>query len=353
MQEVSSLQSVALPAELPRPLYIGGCCTIVNVDRPSRPLRLDRFPLPSFCKMSNLRTLVRKFLRPSAIANSPNVNGPSILPVVGAPYPAAPVPRSHEVRARSYWHPAPSWQGARAGLSTVPRRASPSRESPIRPSPSPPGKAAAAQTRSQPKATPPHAFTVETAGFDLQASISLDKQSQPTVRIYTDGSAHPDRAGAAAVLLREGRDPRVLRLPLLANPRFTAREAEAVALLLGLHLLATERENLVPCSMSTDCQELIKTIQATFPSSGLHVKRLPVLGEFYKQANFLASMNRHGPYSLQLRWVKGHSGVRGNVIANREARIAAIWGLSSPSDLLPPILRQNSILWTYRASPVE
>ena len=257
--------------------------------------------------------------------------------------------------SRSYWDSTLSWQGARAGLSTVLRRTIASREPLVRahslhvlPTS---GKAAAAQTRPEPKATPSRSFTIETAGFDRQASISLDEQSQPTIRIYTDGSASPDRAGAAAVLLREGRDPRVLRLPLLANPSFKAYETEAIALLLGLHLLATERRNLVPCSMSTDCQELIRAIQAlTFSSSGQHVKRLSVLGKFYKQANHLASINKHDPYSLELRWVKGHSGVRGNVIADQEAGIAAMKGLSSPSCVLPPILRQNSIIWTDRAS---
>jgi ribonuclease HI len=197
------------------------------------------------------------------------------------------------------------------------------------------------QTYSEPKASPRPAFTVQNADFNRHASILLDEQYRNTIRVYADGSAHPDRAGSAAVLLRDGNDHRVLRLSLPADsePRFTACDTEAVALLLGVHLLATERENLVPCSMSTDCKELIQAIGArTLPSSGLHVQRL--LGEFYKQVDSLASINSHGSYSLQLCWVKGHFGVKGNVIAHKEARIAAMQRLSSPPDLLPPNLNR-------------
>jgi ribonuclease HI len=183
-------------------------------------------------------------------------------------------------------------------------------------------------------------FTIQNAGFDERASILLDEQSRNTIRVYADGSAHPERAGSAAVLLRDGSDDRVLRLSLPTERKFTACDTEVVALLLGMHLLATERENLGPCSMSTDCKELIQAIGAcTFPSSGLRVERL--LGEFYKQVDSLASINSRGSYSLQLCWVKGHVGVKGNVIANREAR-AAMQGQSSPPDELPPNL--NSII---------
>ncbi|KAH9982085.1 hypothetical protein BGW80DRAFT_2356 [Lactifluus volemus] len=162
-------------------------------------------------------------------------------------------------------------------------------------------------------------FTIQNAGFDERASILLDEQSRNTIRVYADGSAHPERAGSAAVLLRDGCDDRVLRLSLPTERKFTACDTEVVALLL----------------------ELIQAIGAcTFPSSGLRVQRL--LGEFYKQVDSLASISSHGSYSLQLCWVKGHVGVKGNVIANREARIAAMQGQSSPPDELPPNL--NSII---------
>ena len=55
--------------------------------------------------------------------------------------------------------------------------------------------------------------------------------------MYSDGSAHDGKVGAAAVLQREGKQDRTLKLHLGTTEQHTVYEAELVGMIMGLHLI--------------------------------------------------------------------------------------------------------------------
>ena len=78
---------------------------------------------------------------------------------------------------------------------------------------------------------------------DKAASVRLDSISTEVVKVYTDRLAHGDKVGASAVLTRQGKADRVLRICLGTIKQHTVPEAEMVGLLLEVHLIATEKCN--------------------------------------------------------------------------------------------------------------
>ena len=74
-----------------------------------------------------------------------------------------------------------------------------------------------------------------------EASTQAEELADETVRVYTDGSAHNGKVGAAAILCRPGKPDRVLRAHLGIDKHHTVYEAELAGILLGLHLIKTER----------------------------------------------------------------------------------------------------------------
>ena len=62
------------------------------------------------------------------------------------------------------------------------------------------------------------------------------------MRVYSDGLGIDRQVGAAAVLFRQDREPRVLRFHLGMAADHTVYEAELIGLLLALHLLHDERD---------------------------------------------------------------------------------------------------------------
>src|SRR6266702_4756810 len=73
------------------------------------------------------------------------------------------------------------------------------------------------------------------------ASIMADTEGNEKVKIYSDGSAQNGKVGAAAVLVRPGKKPRTLHYHLGTTEHHTVFEAELVGLILGLHLIKTEK----------------------------------------------------------------------------------------------------------------
>ena len=60
------------------------------------------------------------------------------------------------------------------------------------------------------------------------------------VRIFSDGSGLDGRVGAAAVMYRRGREPKVLHYNMGLLTEHTVFEAEAVGVILALHMLTME-----------------------------------------------------------------------------------------------------------------
>lgn len=168
-----------------------------------------------------------------------------------------------------------------------------------------------------------------------EASVRLDNASRETIKIYTDGSAHHGKVGAAAVLTRRGKPDRVLRLCLGTTEQHTVPEAEMVGILLGVHLIATEKRNRRSCAIGLDSQGAIQALRTELTNPGHHIA-----AEALRIATHLRERTGNAKYSLTIRWTAGHVGITGNEKADKEAKRAAD-GRSSASSELPRYLRKK------------
>ena len=90
---------------------------------------------------------------------------------------------------------------------------------------------------------------------ELKANISADGPSDDAmaedlngtncteIQLYSDGSTIDGKVGAAAVMYREGQEVKSLRFHLGSADEHTVFEAEAVGVILSLHLLSYERDS--------------------------------------------------------------------------------------------------------------
>jgi len=170
---------------------------------------------------------------------------------------------------------------------------------------------------------------------DKEASVQLDASSREEIKVYTDGSAHGGKVGAAAVLTRQGKADRVLRICLGTTNQHTVPEAEMVGLLLGIHLIHTEKRNRKSCAIGLDSQAAIKALHTELTNPGHHLA-----AEALKIATHLRKRNGNAKYSLTIRWTAGHMGIEGNEKADREAKRAAD-GHNSDSKDLPKYVRKR------------
>ena len=168
-----------------------------------------------------------------------------------------------------------------------------------------------------------------------EASAQLDNTSREIIKVYSDGSAHDGKVGAAAVLMRQGKPDRVLRLCLGTTKQHTVPEAELVGLILGVHLINTEKRNRKSCAIGIDSQGAIKTLLTELTNPGHHLA-----AEALRIATHLQNRAGNTNYSLTIRWTAGHVGIPGNEKADKEAKRAAD-GHSSDSKELPRYLRKN------------
>ncbi|VDC00148.1 unnamed protein product [Peniophora sp. CBMAI 1063] len=115
----------------------------------------------------------------------------------------------------------------------------------------------------------------------------------------------------------------------------TVYEAEAVGIILGAHLLASEEQEFAsePSSISLDNQAVIRASehqQRAQPGHGL-------LDIFRDQTERLLQVRDEG-YSLSVRWVSGHDDAEFNEIIDEQAKLAAE-GHESALAELPHVLR--------------
>ncbi|VDC04308.1 unnamed protein product [Peniophora sp. CBMAI 1063] len=176
------------------------------------------------------------------------------------------------------------------------------------------------------------AFTTFIA--DSREESQHDNDTLETViRVYTDGSGYKGFAGAAALLIRTDgihNMTRILRYCLGPLTQHTVYEAEAVGIILGAHLLATEEREFAsePSSISLDNQAVIRASkhqQRAQPGHGL-------LDVFRDQTDRLLQ-NRDENYSLSVRWVSGHDDAEFNEIIDEQAKLAAEGHASALVDL--------------------
>ena len=177
-------------------------------------------------------------------------------------------------------------------------------------------------------------FRLEIPG-DKAVSAHLDNISTEVIRVYTDSSSHGRRVGALAVLTRQGKEDCVLRLCLGTSTQHTVLEAEMVGLLLGVHLIATEKRNHKSCALGLDNQGVIRALDSELTNPGHHI-----LAEALRITTHLQKKCSNANYNLTIRWTAGHIGIKGNEKADQEAKRATD-GHSSNAKDLPKYMRKK------------
>jgi ribonuclease HI len=184
---------------------------------------------------------------------------------------------------------------------------------------------------------------MDTNKIPLRISIADNKESSKieaqnaneTVQIFTDGSALNKKLGAAAILIRPGQRNRILHYHLGSTKEHDNYEAELVAILMGLHLINTEKSGNVSFALGVDNHAAIKALTSDLTHSGQNVALTTI-----KLASTIRNRRKSKKYSLVVRWTAGHVGIAGNELADREAKRAA-GGTSSDKKLLPTLLRRK------------
>ncbi|CAA7270497.1 unnamed protein product [Cyclocybe aegerita] len=184
-----------------------------------------------------------------------------------------------------------------------------------------------------PAPTPPTfvpAFKLNVEGT-RKVSMEQEKSDNSRIKIYTDGSSLGGKVGAAVVLYEgEAKAPKtVLRARLGSNKKHTTFEAEAVGGVLATWILASchIRTNDT-ISIYTDNQVLIQASRKPGAKPGQYL-----LQDFVNRLSRIVG-------TISLRWISGHTNVKGNEMADQEAKRAAEEGSSTREDL-PPLLQQR------------
>ncbi|TDL14387.1 hypothetical protein BD410DRAFT_689902, partial [Rickenella mellea] len=146
-----------------------------------------------------------------------------------------------------------------------------------------------------------------------------------------DGSGFGNGIGAAAILMREGQEPKSLQLHLGTGSKQVVYGGEAVGLLLGAELLRQETDPFASVCFCTDNQAAILSAGNYRPGSGRFIL------EWFRDTLDRAK-TKNGNFACQLMWTPGHCGIEGNEMADDLAKQAAL-GHSSNRRRLPRYLR--------------
>jgi ribonuclease HI len=165
------------------------------------------------------------------------------------------------------------------------------------------------------------------------ASVTADTVGTENIKVYSDGSAQDGKVGAAAVLIRPGKETCKLHYHLGSTEHHTVFEAELVGLLLGLHLIKTEKTR-TSYALGADNQVAITAVATPSNRSGHYLAN-----QFLSTAFNLRKINGTANYSLILRWTAGHVNIEGNELADVEAKLASE-GTMSETNTLPKILKR-------------
>ena len=160
-----------------------------------------------------------------------------------------------------------------------------------------------------------------------------DAQAPEHIKIYSDGSAHDGKVGAAAIMIKDGKTIDKLHFHLGKVEEHTVFKAELVGILLGLQLIKERRWKNLAYAIGVDNQAAIKSLASKLDKPG-HYLAAEILNAAAKLKRTMGSR-----YSLSLRWTAGHIGIPGNEDVDEEAKAAAE-GLSTEDDKLPKTLRK-------------
>lgn len=189
-------------------------------------------------------------------------------------------------------------------------------------------------TPRNPALTHKRPFTVSIPA-SKEASVQEDANAIEKIRVYTDGSSHDGSVGAAAILCRNGQTTRVLHYHLGPSTLHTVHEAELTGILLGLHLVKTEKRGKTSYAIGVDNQAALSSLTATKMAPGQYIT-----DAILETAARIKKTKSSANYSLKFRWTAGHVGIEGNEEVDTEAKKAAEGETSNKKDI-PPLLRRK------------
>lgn len=151
-------------------------------------------------------------------------------------------------------------------------------------------------------------------------AIKLDEADNSDIKIYTDGSGHDNKVGAAAIMIRGNQREKAARRHIGPITRHTVFDGECVGQILGLQLLEDTIPDLeTPCatvSIAVDNQASLRRHTQRKQQPGSHL-----IEEVQRTHNKIT--NEHPNISIKYRWVPGHEGIWGSERADEEAKRAA------------------------------
>lgn len=189
-------------------------------------------------------------------------------------------------------------------------------------------------SRRSPSSSNPWTTHIATSKAD---AITEHENLTDVIQVYSNGSRHQGKVGAAATLFRVGKPPRTLKFHLGADTDHTVFEAEEVGLTLAAKLIATERRLTFPISISVDNQATIQAGESFYTRPGSYLA-----DHFRRMMRHISK--RHTNFAMTLRWVPGHSGIHGNEEVDKHAKAAAEDRHNcSPTVKLPKYLRSGTL----------
>ena len=169
---------------------------------------------------------------------------------------------------------------------------------------------------------------------DKETSKQEAQHIMDEIQVYMDGSIIDGKVGAAAILTRPGHDHRILRYQLGDVNEQTIYDAELVGILMGVHLIKTEKAAHRNITLGADSQAAIKAVKNELSTPGHYIANQII------RTTRQISKVRSSKYSLTIRWTAGHMGIDGNELVDSEAKKAAK-GQSTDPPSLPAILRKK------------
>ena len=162
-------------------------------------------------------------------------------------------------------------------------------------------------------------------------SINSEATDKADFKVFSDGSGHDNGIGAAAILYEKNRHRplRSLKAHLGTPDKYNTFEAEAVGVVLALWLIRTTPETLgKTVSLFTDNQSIVMALSSAKAASGQYL-----IDSIKNAANTAGAR-------LTIKWISGHSKVKGNEDVDKLAKDAAD-GRSSRREDLPHLLRTS------------
>jgi len=148
-----------------------------------------------------------------------------------------------------------------------------------------------------------------------ESSIEEERRDEPEFKIFTDGSDYDGGVGASAVMYKRGRLAPISQLKAYLGPssKHNNYEAEIVGGILATWLVTkTPEAHQKNLCVYTDNQAIIRTAMRPKATPGQYLMQ-----NLNNEAN-------NSQAKIVLKWISGHSNVRGNEKADKLAKEAAL-----------------------------